>query len=224
MDMKLSLIKNGFLMLMRPWLWTVRPLCERDLDADPFAQFGLWFRRARRSLSLEFPDAMCLSTVRPDGFPDGRLVLLKDFDHSGFVFYTNTLSSKGQSLAKLPKAALTMYWEPLQRQVRIRGAVESVTAAEADAYFASRPRSSQIGAWASLQSEPLHERTELEKRVSEYRQRFKGQPVPRPPHWSGYRLKPHEIEFWQLRASRLHDRFLYTKTEQEQWQIRRLYP
>ncbi|NLF25355.1 MAG: pyridoxamine 5'-phosphate oxidase [Deltaproteobacteria bacterium] len=211
-------------MLTRPWLWSVRPLCEQDLNPDPFAQFERWFRRARRSLSLEFPEAMCLSTVRPDGFPDGRLVLLKGFDHNGFVFYTNTLSSKGRSLAEQPKAALTMYWEPLQRQVRIRGTVQTVTADEADAYFASRHRSSCIGAWASLQSEPLRERAELEKRVLEFKQRFKGQPVPRPPHWSGYRLKPDEIEFWQLRASRLHDRFVYTKNEQEKWQIQRLYP
>ena len=222
--MKLSLLKNFWLMLFRPWLWTVRPLRAEALCSDPIAQFCAWFKRAQRCLSLEFPEAMCLSTVAPDGFPEGRMVLLKDFNQDGFVFYTNTLSRKGRSLAVTPKAALTMYWEPFQRQVRIMGVVEPVTAAEADAYFASRLRGSRIGAWASRQSEPLSNRAELEKRVRAYKEQFKGGAVPRPPHWNGYRLRPLQIEFWQLRANRLHDRFLYTKDGSGLWQKQRLYP
>ena len=216
--------KNILLMLTRPWLWTVRPLKAEALDPDPIRQFAVWFRRAKRCLSLEFPEGMCLSTVAPDGAPEGRMVLLKEFDQRGFVFYTNAASAKGRAIAALPKAALTFYWEPLQRQVRISGVIEAVSPDDADAYFASRPRGSRIGAWASLQSTVLESRRLLEERFNQFRDKFKGAPVPRPPHWSGYRLKPERIEFWQLRASRLHDRFLYAQSESGDWTRRRLYP
>jgi pyridoxamine 5'-phosphate oxidase len=222
--MKWSYAKNVLLILTRPWLWTVRPLRREALAPDPIQQFESWFRRARWCFWLEFPDAMCLSTLRSDGLPDGRFVLLKSFDQRGFVFYTNTLSAKGAALAKHPKAALSFYWEPLQRQVRIRGRIEGVSDGEADAYFASRLRGSQVGAWASQQSRPLQDRGELNERIAHYRQKFKDQSVPRPAHWHGYRVVPEEVEFWQLRANRLHDRFLYAKSAEGAWAITRLYP
>jgi len=186
--------------------------------------FDAWYRRAKRCFWLEFPDSMCLSTLDQDGFPDGRMVLLKAYDRRGFVFYTNGLSRKGRSLARLPRAGLTFYWEALQRQVRIQGGVESVSDAESDAYFSSRLRRSQIGAWASLQSQELESRKILEGRVKEFALRFRGQAVPRPPHWHGYRVVPHRIEFWRLRLNRLHDRFLYLKQPDGSWEIARLYP
>jgi len=222
--MALGVLRQISLMALRPWLWITRPLSESNLDPDPIRQFDRWYKAARRSIWLEFPNGMTLSTIAPTGLPDGRMVLLKSYDRRGFVFYTNTLSSKGADLASRAAAALTFYWEPFQRQVRIRGETELVSNAEADAYFASRPRGSQIGAWASKQSQPLPGREILDNRVKELKAQFKGQKIPRPPHWTGYRVIPREIEFWQLRANRLHDRFLYTKTGDNSWEIRRLFP
>jgi len=167
---------------------------------------------------------MCLSTIDRDGFPDGRFVLLKGFDERGFVFYTNAESRKGLSLAECPRAALSFYWEPLQRQVRIQGVVEQVSGSEADEYFASRLRLSRIGAWASQQSRTLPERSVLLKRVREYQEKFRGKDIPRPPYWTGYRVLPLRVEFWQLRASRLHDRFLYERDAAGAWRITRIYP
>jgi pyridoxamine 5'-phosphate oxidase len=158
-----------------------------------------------------------------DGYPDGRMVLLKEFDERGFVFYTNLRSIKGKALAKTPKAALTFYWEPLKKQVRIQGRTEIVSDAEADAYWKTRPRLSQIGAWASRQSEPLSSRAFLIKEVARLTLQFGLKPVPRPPYWTGIRVIPQRIEFWEAFANRLHDRLLYTR-QGRSWRVQRLYP
>lgn len=175
---------------------------------DPIALFATLYERA--SHECPEPDAMVLSTVDADGRPSGRYVLLKHFDERGFVFYTNLESRKAKALAVNPHAALTFYWPP-QTQVRIEGLVEPVTGAEADAYFATRPRGSQIGAWASDQSRPLADRAELDERLREADARFAGTLVTRPPFWSGYRVVPSSIEFWSRDAARLHERVLFTR-------------
>ncbi|MGI8726558.1 MAG: pyridoxamine 5'-phosphate oxidase [Solirubrobacterales bacterium] len=185
------------------------PLHRDGLDPDPIAQFGEWYERAEADLPLA--DAMTLATVDPDDLPDGRMVLLKGFDARGFRFFTNSNSAKGNQLEAGSEAALVIYWRELDRQVRIRGAVEVVGEAEADEYFASRPRDSQIGAWASPQSEALDGREWLDARMRELEGRFEGGDVPRPPHWNGYRVRPREIEFWQGQKGRLHDRFRYVR-------------
>lgn len=198
-------------------------LSESSLHRDPFEQFRLWFDEACECEAIIDANAMCLSTTLPDGSPDSRMVLLKEYDSEGFVFFTNTTSVKGRSLREHPKAAVNFFWDPLRRQVRIRGDVAQTTADEADRYFASRPRGSQIGAWASLQSEPLDARETLIQRVKSFEEEFAGRDVPRPPHWSGFRLSPVSIEFWQEGESRLHDRFEYRR-EEKGWQITRRYP
>ncbi|HSA58966.1 MAG TPA: pyridoxamine 5'-phosphate oxidase [bacterium] len=192
------------------------------MDKDPIRQFKLWFDEASAA-GVPLPEAFCLSTVSPDGLPEGRMILLKEADASGFVFYTNLESPKAHALAKRPQAALTFYWEPLRRQVRIQGRTERVSDAEADAYFRTRPRESQIGAWASFQSTPLDSRETLEKRFGEFSEKYEGRDVPRPAHWSGYRVVPDAVEFWIERPNRLHDRFLYTRTGGG-WSMKRLYP
>lgn len=201
----------------------MKRLIEKSLPADPLRLFERWYEVARGCKKILQPEAMCVSTLSPDGFPAGRMLLLKDFGPDGFIFYTNFKSLKGQSLLLYPKAALNFFWEPLERQVRIVGEVDAVSEAEADAYFHSRPRLSQIGAWASHQSEALKGRAELDRRFAEYRKKFRGREVPRPPHWSGFRLAPREIEFWQGRPNRLHDRILY-RLRGKAWQISRLNP
>ncbi|MFA5975272.1 MAG: pyridoxamine 5'-phosphate oxidase [Elusimicrobiota bacterium] len=196
---------------------------------DPIAQFAAWFEEANRCQAIEQANAACLSTLDRDGFPDGRMVLLKQFDARGFVFYTNLNSVKGKALAAHPKAALTFHWDPLKRQVRIQGTTSLVSPQEADAYWVTRPRLAKIGAWASLQSERLdHNRTFI-KRLAEAALKFGTGAVPRPPHWTGIRVIPSKIEFWRSRRGRLHERFLYTKQvlvprPEDQWQIQRLYP
>jgi pyridoxamine 5'-phosphate oxidase len=191
-------------------------------EADPFALFETWLKAADAAEAND-PNAMALATVDADGLPDVRMVLLKDFDRDGFVFYTNTLSAKGRELAANPKAALLFHWKSLRRQVRIRGDVEPVTQAEADAYFATRARHSQIGAWASEQSQPLPDRLALEKRVAEFGLKFGIGKVPRPPHWSGYRVKPLSMEFWRDRPFRLHERLVFQRVGAA-WTTSRLFP
>jgi pyridoxamine 5'-phosphate oxidase len=188
---------------------------------DPFEVFDAWFAEAAAS-EINDPDAMTLATVDAEGMPDARTVLLKGRDEAGFVFYTNLESAKGRELAATPRAALLFHWKSLRRQVRIRGDVAQVSDAEADAYFASRPRGSRLGAWASDQSRPLDSRATLEARVQQQEARFPDE-VPRPPHWSGLRVIPWQIEFWQDGAYRLHDRFLFTRAG-DGWSVQRLYP
>lgn len=191
---------------------------------DPFALFDTWFEEAAQS-EVNDPNAMALATVDGDGLPDVRMVLLKGADPAGFVFYTNTESAKGTELAANPKAAVVFHWKSLQRQVRVRGPVERVTDAEADAYFASRARDSRIGAWASQQSRPLESRFALEKAVAYHAARFAVGEVPRPPHWTGFRIRPVYMEFWQNGLFRLHDRVVFRRPEPEgDWSRQRLYP
>jgi pyridoxamine 5'-phosphate oxidase len=191
---------------------------------EPLRLFREWFAEAKRAEPVN-PDAMALATIGADGLPNARMVLLKGFDKRGFVFYTNLDSVKGHELGAAPKAALTFYWKALQRQVRVRGDVEKVSAEEADAYFATRSRMAQIGAWASKQSSALESRLAFEKAVALYTAKFATGAVPRPRHWSGFRVKPHEIEFWQERPFRLHDRIAFRRADaQAPWSKTRLYP
>ena len=191
---------------------------------EPFRLFAVWFAEAQRAEPVN-PDAMTLATVDADGLPNARMVLLKGFDERGFVFYTNLDSIKGHELAEAPKAALTFYWKSSQRQVRLRGNVEPVTGAEADAYFATRSRMAQIGAWASKQSSALESRMAFEKAIALNTAKFAIGAVPRPPFWSGYRVMPTEIEFWHERPFRLHDRIVFTRADlNAPWTKTRLYP
>src|ERR1700728_3699597 len=191
---------------------------------EPLRLFAAWFAEAKKSEPVN-PDAMALATVDADGLPNARMVLLKGFDARGFVFYTNLESVKAHELDGAPKAALTFYWKTLQRQVRVRGTVEAVSAEEADAYFATRSRMAQIGAWASKQSAALESRMAFEKAIALNTAKFAIGTVPRPPFWSGYRVMPTEIEFWQERPFGLHDRIAFTRTYlNAPWTKTRLYP
>lgn len=191
---------------------------------NPFEQFGIWMAEAEES-EINDPNGMALATANKDGQPAVRMVLLKGYDENGFVFYTNLESNKGKDLEENPKAALLFHWKSKRRQIRVEGLVESVTDAEADEYYASRSRGSQIGAWASQQSRPLESRYALEKNVAKFTAKFGISSVPRPDHWSGFRIIPHRIEFWQDGAFRLHDRFIFTRdTPEQDWSIERLYP
>jgi pyridoxamine 5'-phosphate oxidase len=191
---------------------------------EPLELFGEWLAEAAEREPND-PEAMALATVDEDGMPDLRMVLLKGHDERGFVFYTNLNSAKGRELAANPRAALNFHWKSLRRQVRLRGPVEPVSDEEADEYFASRPRGSRIGAWASKQSQPLESRFALEKRVARYAARYGVGEVPRPEWWSGFRLAPLEMEFWHDRPFRLHDRIIFHRADiSEKWRKRRLYP
>lgn len=194
---------------------------DRD---EPFELFANWLQDARKK-EINDANAMALATADADGLPDVRMVLLKDVDAEGFVFYTNLESAKGEQLAENAKAALCFHWKSLRRQVRVRGPIEPVSAEEADAYFNSRARDSRIGAWASKQSRPLESRFALEKAVAREAARFGLSEVPRPDHWSGFRLKPVSIEFWRDRPFRLHDRMTFRRDDfSSPWSITRLYP
>ena len=191
---------------------------------EPVRLWQAWFEEAAKSEPRD-PNAMSLATVDPDGMPDVRTVLLKGVDAHGFVFYTNTGSQKGRELAANPKAGLLFYWKSLNRQVRIRGPVERVTSEEADTYFATRPKGAQIGAWASQQSRPLESRLAFEKAVALYGAKYAFGTVPRPPHWSGYRVVPISIEFWHDRPFRLHDRIEFRRAAPgAPWSKLRMYP
>jgi pyridoxamine 5'-phosphate oxidase len=191
---------------------------------EPLRLFAAWFAEAKRAEPIN-PDAMAIATVDAEGLPNVRMVLLKGFDERGFVFYTNLGSAKAHELDGAPKAALTFYWKSLQRQVRARGIVEPVSAQEADAYFATRSRMAQIGAWASKQSQALESRMAFEAAVARLAAKFAIGTIPRPPFWSGYRIKPAEIEFWQERLYRLHDRVVFKRSDlTAPWIKRRLYP
>lgn len=192
--------------------------------SEPFALFERWFSDATASEPND-PNAMALATVDPDGLPNVRMVLMKGWDEAGFVFYTNTESAKGRELLSGKKAALVLHWKSLRRQVRVRGPVEIVTDAEADEYFQSRPRDSRIGAWASQQSRPLESRFALEKAVATNAAKYAIGEVPRPPHWTGFRIRPVEIEFWHDKPFRLHDRIVFRRPAPEGgWTKARLYP
>src|ERR1700744_1675979 len=197
-------------------------LDEADLDRDPIRQFEKWFAQAIKA-QLPEPNAMTLATVDSRGHPSARIVLIKGVDPRGFVFFTNYESRKGREIAKNPRASLLFHWVELERQVRIEGRVEMTSAAESDAYYASRPLESRIGAWASAQSQEIESRAALEAREREIIAQY-GEHPPRPPHWGGYRVVPDTIEFWQGRPSRLHDRMRYTRDGSGAWRIARLSP
>jgi pyridoxamine 5'-phosphate oxidase len=192
---------------------------------EPFRRFGEWMERAMAAVVAE-PTAMALATANAQGHPSVRMVLLKGFDERGFVFYTNLDSRKGRELTENPHAALCLFWQPLELQVRIEGPVTSVSDQEADEYYASRARGSRIGAWASRQSQPLSSYEELMGRVQEYEAKFTGDDIPRPPNWSGFRLDPARIEFWQGRPSRLHERERFDRdpADAARWTVQNLYP
>jgi pyridoxamine 5'-phosphate oxidase len=199
------------------------PLLESDVDADPFRQFHAWLEEALTG-GLAEPNAMILATVSADGQPSARTVLLRGLDDTGFVFYTNYDSRKGRELAENPRAALVFYWPELQRQVRIEGTVERISPEESDQYWQTRPRDSQLGAWASAQSAVLPNRGVLEERFREVEKQYEGRDVPRPPNWGGYRVRPTVLEFWQGRPGRLHDRLCYRRLPTGGWKIERLAP
>ncbi|HEV7416282.1 MAG TPA: pyridoxamine 5'-phosphate oxidase [Tianweitania sediminis] len=189
---------------------------------NPFHLFGTWLAEAAVS-EINDPNAVAVATVDANGLPNVRMVLLKDFDEAGFVFYTNYESAKGREVQSNWKAAMVFHWKSLRRQVRLRGPVESVTASEADTYFASRPRGSRIAAWASQQSRPLESKEALEREVARYEEQFGNGEIPRPPHWSGFRIVPETIEFWHDRPYRLHERIVFSRAASG-WSKQRLNP
>ncbi len=203
--------------------YTLAGLNETDLEAEPFQQFAKWFQQAVDA-HLPEPNAMTLATATPNGEPSARIVLLKGFDHQGFVFFTNYESHKGQELAANPRAALVFHWVELERQVRISGQVACVSREESEDYFHSRPSSSQLGAWASRQSQVVSGREVLESRLRQLEKEYANETIPLPPYWGGFRLAPNWVEFWQGRPNRLHDRLRYTLQTGQCWLIERLSP
>jgi pyridoxamine 5'-phosphate oxidase len=203
--------------------YTLAGLSEADADSNPIKQFQTWFQQALFA-QIKEPNAMTLATCAPDGKPSARMVLLKDFNEQGFVFYTNYESTKGQHCLKNSWAALVFWWVELERQVRIEGQVEKVSPQESDAYFHSRPRSSQLGAWASNQSQTIENREILELKLAELEEKYTNKEIPRPSYWGGFRVVPKTIEFWQGRSSRLHDRLHYRLQKDGSWLRERLSP
>jgi pyridoxamine 5'-phosphate oxidase len=203
--------------------YTLAGLSEADVNSDPIAQFGVWFQQALDADLLE-PNAMTLATATPEGKPTARIVLLKGVDPRGFVFYTNYESQKGQQLIANPYAALVFLWDKLERQIRIEGKVVKLDLEESTAYFQSRPKASQLGAWASDQSRVIPNREVLEQKLADLTTQYTNKTVPLPEHWGGFRVIPNRLEFWQGRPSRLHDRLVYDLQDDLSWQIKRLSP
>ncbi len=199
------------------------PLSEEDVDPNPFKQFERWFKQAAAAVPI-LPNAMTLTTATREGVPSARVVLLKDFDEQGFIFYTNYQSQKGRELDENPIATLSFYWPQPARQVRITGTASRTSRSESEAYFHTRPIDSQMGAWASNQSEVISGRDVLERRMEELLKEYAGKRIPLPPYWGGYRVAPSVFEFWQNRASRLHDRLRYRLANSGKWVIERLAP
>jgi len=203
--------------------YMLQTLLEQDMAPDPYQQFGRWWADALKS-DISEVNAMTLATASLQGVPDARIVLLKEYTEKGFVFFTNYESDKGVQLKENPNACLVFFWKELERQVRITGSVEKISAEDSDAYFYSRPVESRVGAWASPQSTVIAGRHIIEENVIKLKQEFEGKPVTRPPHWGGYIVMPHAIEFWQGRPSRLHDRFQYKIQDGGGWSLNRLAP
>lgn len=199
-------------------------LRRADLDPDPFVQFARWFSDAQACDSIVEPNAMTLATADADGRVSARIVLLKDWDSTGFRFFTNYESEKGAAIAANPRVALLFHWPPLERQIQVRGMAEKTSREESEAYFRTRPAASQLGAWASRQSASITSRAELEARHAKFSAEFAGREIPTPPAWGGYLVRPEAIEFWQGRRSRLHDRFRYVREIGGAWTIERLSP
>ncbi len=202
--------------------YTRAGLDRADVDSDPIVQFGAWFEETLAA-NLHEPNAMIVATATPEGRPSARTVLLKGYDERGFVFYTNYEGRKARELEANPACALLFYWGELERQVRIEGRASRISNDESNAYFASRPRGSRLGAWASQQSSPVEDRSVLEERLRALETEYEGREIPRPPFWGGYRVEPDAIEFWQGRESRLHDRLVYRRKDGA-WRIERLQP
>jgi pyridoxamine 5'-phosphate oxidase len=203
--------------------YTKQTLTEAEVYADPFLQFTKWWNQAVES-NIDEVNALTLATASSDGIPSARIVLLKGYDDTGFVFYTNYESYKAQQIAENPRACLLFFWKELERQIRITGVIEKVSDKENDEYFFSRPEGSMIGAWASPQSHVIKNREWLEEKVAEITAQFAGKEMKRPQHWGGYRIKPVDFEFWQGRSNRLHDRIQYTMAKDGSWLIERLAP
>ncbi len=203
--------------------YILHSLSEKDVAADPFRQFAIWWQEAETS-GIDEVNAMTLATASAEGVPSARIVLLKGYDERGFVFFTNYESYKGKDILENPRACLVFFWKELERQVRITGIIEKVSAAESDEYYNSRPEGSRIGAWVSPQSQTIEGREWLEENERKYKALLADKPITRPLHWGGYRVKPVKIEFWQGRSSRLHDRIQFTLQETGSWLIERLAP
>jgi pyridoxamine 5'-phosphate oxidase len=198
-------------------------LSEKDIKQDPFTQFDSWFNQARAS-EMHEPNAMNLATATTDGRPSSRIVLLKGYNAEGFIFYTNYLSRKGKEIAKNPLGAITFWWGPLERQIRIEGTIEKISKYDSEAYFLSRPKGSQIGAVVSPQSQEIEGREGLEEKWKQLEKEYEDKDVAKPAHWGGYILKPRLFEFWQGRTSRLHDRIVFKRADKSNWKIVRLAP
>ena len=212
--------KQAIAMLRREY--EGKPFDVKHTDPDPIVQFEDWFKTAVKLIEND-PNAMTLCTADENGFPTSRTVLLKEFDHNGFVFYTNYKSRKSSHIDKNPNVSITFFWPDLMRQIHIEGKAEKTSAEQSDIYFKTRPDGSKLGAWASEQSREVSSREELEKQLVKMEQKFKGGEIPRPPHWGGFCVTPSRLEFWQGRLNRLHDRICYIK-ENDNWQIKRLSP
>lgn len=204
-------------------LYEKHELLEHEIPSDPFELFHYWLRDTESKKEVEEINTMTLSTISPDGYPKSRVVLLKEYDHEGFVFYTNYLSEKGKAIAQNPKVCLSFFWPESERQVIVKGIAKKNSEKESEEYFKSRPRGSQLGAWASSQSSVIPSREFLNRRLEALEKEYEGKEIPKPPYWGGYKVFASEFEFWQGRPNRLHDRIYFTK-EKDKWKIDRLAP